>query len=128
MGCYSNSSSVLTEDDLSQSSYAAAGRLAHLLKASPEYQLFMQLSEKIYADLQASALIRRLQMMQSSYFRQDDDQAVSQTLAELHELPIMKEYDAAEQQVKLLFDAVDAIVSQGAGLPFAENAVVMGYG
>ena len=128
MGCYSNSSSTLTEDDLSQSGYAAAGRLARLLKASPEYQLFMQLSQDIYADPQASALIRRLQMTQSSYFRADDDQAVNQILAELHELPIMKEYDAAEEQVKLLFDAVDGIISQDAGLPFAENAVVMGYG
>lgn len=118
----------MAEDDISQSSYAAAGRLARLLKASPEYQLFMQLSQNIYSDPLASALIRRLQMAQSSYFRQDDGQAVNQILAELHELPIMQEYDAAEEQVKLLFNAVDAIVSQGAGLPFAENAVASGFG
>jgi len=124
----SNTNPVQSPDVISQPPYAAAGHLARLLKASPEYQHYLDLSRKIYSDPQVSPLIRRLQMMQSAYFRSDDGQAANQILAELNALPVMQEYAAAEQQVRLLFHAVEDLISQGAGLPFAENAVASGFG
>ena len=128
MGCCSNTNSCNSHDSIDSSTYTAVINLARLMDDSPEYQHFKQLTQKIYSDPAASPLLRQLQMLQSAYFRPDDDQAANQTLAELQALPVMKEYYAAEEQVKMLFGAVDGIISQAAGLPFAENAVASGFG
>ena len=128
MSCGPNTNFMQSRDLANHPAYTAAERLASLLLASPEYQHFMQLSGQIYADPQASPLLHQLKIIQSPYFRSDDDQAANQILAELHALPIMKEYDAAEEQVKVLFGIVNDIIGQAAGLPFAENAVASGSG
>ena len=128
MGCCSNSTLFNLQNTVNLPSHAAAENLARLLETTPEYQHFKQLTYKIYSDSVASPLLRQLQMMQSAYFRPDDDQAAKQIQAELLALPLMKEYYAAEEQVKILFGSVDTIISQAAGLPFGENAVASEFG
>ena len=128
MGCCSNTNPFNSQVSIQPSTHAAVLNLAKLLEASPEYQHFMRLTNQIYSDSLASPLLHKLRVMQSAYFRPDDDQSVNQTLAELQALPVMQEYHAAEEQVKILFAGVDEIISQAAGLPFAENAIASGFG
>ena len=128
MGCCSNTNPFNSQDTIDNTTFQAVENLVRLLEASPEYQHYKQLTHKIYSDSGTSSLLRQLQMLQSAYFRPDDDQAANQIQAKLRALPIMQEYYAAEEQVKILFGAVDDIISQAAGLPFAENAVVSGFG
>jgi cell fate (sporulation/competence/biofilm development) regulator YlbF (YheA/YmcA/DUF963 family) len=106
-------------DDLA--SLEAARRLARLLKDTPEFQDFVRLSEALNNDPQAAALMRQMRMSQT-YYALPEDNSLEHLQSRLEALPIYQEYRAAEQRARELFQTVDRIVSQAAGISFAANA------
>ncbi len=112
-----------SSDQIDQS----ADRLAALLAQSPEYQELIRFARLIQLDPDVKRLTLELRKHQMHYG--DPQGASMESLeAELEALPAVQAYRKAEEAVKELFRAVDRLISAGAGVAFAPNAVKSGCG
>lgn len=101
----------------------AAEKLACLLVDTPEFQTFVQSARTVNLDQQVSELVQAINARRMEYaFRADDSAPVEALHAQLEALPVIQEYRAAESAVRELFNAVDGLISQQAGVEFAVNA------
>ena len=113
-------SSLLFED---ANTTEAAERLAGLLVDTPEFQNFLRLARAINLDQEVRELDRVIHS-QEMYFDPDpaDGPSLEALEAQLEALPLVRAYRQAEQTLSALFSAVNEVVSQAAGVAFAENA------
>ncbi len=105
----------------------AAQALARLLGQTPEYEVFLKALKAVNSDLTVQKLGEQLRAHKNGLrWSQDNDGQHAVELArlerELEDLPTLQEYRQAEAQVRQLFSAADEIISQEAGVRFAENA------
>jgi cell fate (sporulation/competence/biofilm development) regulator YlbF (YheA/YmcA/DUF963 family) len=100
----------------------AAQVLAQLITASPEYQDFSRLAQTVRTDPQASLLLRQIRFSQTFYSQSENSDSQEVLKAKLENLPVFQEYRTAEQNLTELCTAIDRIISQFSGLPFAANA------
>ncbi len=98
----------------------AAEKLACLLTETRELQEFVRLARNIQTDPEIKEILGRM----NGFYDVDGDENESYANLEerLDSLPLMKEYNGAEQTIRDMFNAVDRLVSEASGLPFAMNA------
>ncbi len=108
---------------------SSADRLGALLAQTPEYQEFIRLARLINLDPDVKRLsmeIRKHQMVM--LYSDSQDTKMASLEEELEALPAVQAYRQSEAAVKSLFHAVDQLISAGAGVAFAPNAVQSGCG
>ena len=105
----------------------SADRLAALLAQTPEYLEFIRLARLIHLDPDVKRLsieIRNRQML----YADPNSAPVEALQRELETLPAVLAYRKAEAAVRGLFHSVDQVISTGAAVAFAPNAVKSGCG
>ncbi len=105
----------------------AAKTLGNLLRQTPEYETFLKALKVVNTDLTIQKLSAELRAHKAAlqWGRDADGQhAIELTRLELElgDLPAMQEFHKAEKEFGDLLRAVDAIVSEAAGVAFAVNA------
>ncbi|RMF04573.1 MAG: hypothetical protein D6768_02920 [Chloroflexi bacterium] len=100
-------------------------RLAGQLKSQPAFVALVNAYRNLEADTDAQNLLQEARTLQSQlYFSwSDKDQArLNELVAALNQTPSIIAYHRAEQELRVLFQAVDAVISEAAGVEFALNA------
>jgi len=105
----------------------AAKILGKLLRQTPEYEAHLKALKAVNNDLTVQRFSAEMRAHRSAvqWGRDADGQHTAEVIRlelEMEDVPVMKEYRQTEKEVSLLFRAVDAIVSQEAGLAFVVNA------
>jgi cell fate (sporulation/competence/biofilm development) regulator YlbF (YheA/YmcA/DUF963 family) len=104
----------------------AAQTLGTLLRQTPEYEAFLKALKAVNSDPVIERLGAQMRFHQDALqWGRDDGQHAAELERlemELEALPLVKEYRQAEAQVRQLFQAVEEIISQEAGVAFAANA------
>lgn len=98
----------------------AADGLACLLTDTREFQEYLRRGRAVRIDAEAS----RLRALLIDPEGEALDLAAVQT--SLEALPVSQAYAASRKAVREMVGAVERIIAQAAGLPFAENAIVDG--
>lgn len=104
-----------------------AQALGAMLREATEFQAFLKASQAIETDAVAQKLLRQIDSHRSALQwglgNQADHRAALQKLkADLEVMPSVQAYRQAERAARDLFCAVDAIISEAAGVDFAANA------
>lgn len=107
--------------------FQAAQLLGNLLGETPEFKAFLAASEAVHHDITVQRLSAEMRGHQSAlhWSRDPEDQHAAELARlelEIEDLPAMKEYHVREKEISALFQAVDQIISQEAGLDFVVNA------
>lgn len=107
--------------------FQAAQLLGNVLSETPEFRAFLAASKAVHNDATVKKLSAEIRSHQTAlhWGRDPEGQHVVELTRlelEIEDLPAMKEYREREQEVNALFQAVDKIISQEAGLDFAINA------
>ncbi len=107
--------------------FQAAQALGKLLSETPEYKAFIEAQKAVNSDPTSYALSVQLRGHQHAIQCGRDLYGEHATEAarlelEMGDLEVVKEYHRARQEVSVLVQAVDKIVSQEAGVDFAINA------
>ena len=118
---------TLDVEDSSADALQAAQTLGALLRQTQEYERFLKALKAVNSDLTIQKLAAEIRSHQTAlqWDRDPDGQHAAEFARlelEMEDLPRVKEYHQAETVIQQLFRAVDAIVSQEAGLEFAVNA------
>ena len=110
----------------------AARSVGNLLRQTPTYTAFLGLVEAVNADPTVQQLAAQMRTHQAALqMGRDPDQhaaALARAEAEVEASPVVQEYRQAEAATRRLFQVVDALISQEAGVAFAENAQRSGCG
>jgi cell fate (sporulation/competence/biofilm development) regulator YlbF (YheA/YmcA/DUF963 family) len=100
--------------------------LSATLKASPELAALQAAIQSVNTDHEAQAMLRQIRTLQTGlYWRQGDPTdalALRELQTSLEARPSIQSYYRAEQAVREMLQAVDAVISQAAGIDFAANA------
>jgi cell fate (sporulation/competence/biofilm development) regulator YlbF (YheA/YmcA/DUF963 family) len=120
-------------DARDQTAVQAARALGKVLSDIPEYQAFLKALQEVNnnAEVQRLSVKIREHNIALQWGKGDllEHQAATETLqAELESLPSLRAYRQAEEAITRLFHAVDEVISQAAGVPFAANAKRSGCG
>ncbi|MCS6907852.1 MAG: YlbF family regulator [Anaerolineales bacterium] len=104
-----------------------AGRaLGEALAQTPVYQEFLSALRAINHDPQIQQIAAQMRNHQRALQLGGDggnhQAELARLQAELDSLPIVQHYRKTELETLSLFRAVDALISQAMGLPFARNA------
>lgn len=110
------------DSDMPEGLQQTSDALACLLTDLPEFQNYLRLDRAVRLDAEVSSL--RDQLSSAMLPLQEQDALEKQ----LDALPLLQEYRRSQQAVREIFAAVDAVISQSAGLSFAENARSAGFG
>jgi cell fate (sporulation/competence/biofilm development) regulator YmcA (YheA/YmcA/DUF963 family) len=113
--------------EYSQEIDQTAERLATLMEQTPEFQEFARLAGLINMDPDVKRILSEIRMSQMGYGA-NQEEALEKLQTELEALPAVQAYRKAEGIVIDMFHAVDAVISQNAGLSFAVNAKVTSCG
>lgn len=127
MDCGSCNSTDQKTLEMSPGIDQSADRLAALLAQTPEYLEFVRLAQFINLDPDVKRIITQIRNSQMLY-ADSSETSVDALQEELETLPAVQAYRKAESAVKALFNAVDQVISFGAGVAFAPNAVHSGCG
>lgn len=119
---------VLENERIQQAAY----RLACLLVAAPEFERFTHLAVNVRTDSEVSRLVEQINGGQDTVWQDLDPAAQIAAQMELEDqlesLPIVQQYRQAEQAAKVLFNAVDDIISEAVGVDFSKYAKPDGCG
>lgn len=123
---------ILTQTTNREVARQTARSVGALLRQTPTYTAFLGLLEAVNADPAVQQLAGQMRAHQSALqMGRDPDQhaaALARVEAEIEALPVVQEYRQAEAATRRLFQVVDALISQEAGVAFAENAQRSGCG
>ena len=113
--------------------FQEARTLGNLLSQTPEYKAFIEAQKAVNSDPTSYTLSVQMRGHQNAIqCGRDlyDEHAAELTRLELEmeDLPVVKEYQECAKEVSALFQVVDKIVSQEAGVDFAINAQRSGCG
>lgn len=118
---------MIIERILNPSTRAAARSLGELLSQMPEYVNFLELIKAVNKDQTVQNLTMHMRTHQNALqWGNDVDGLHASELArlefEFEDLQIVQEYRQSEKFIRALFCSIDELISQEAGLAFAENA------
>lgn len=105
----------------------AVQMLGAQLKAAPEVQAFFQAARAVQRDAPTQKLLRGIREHQTALQWQTGDptehaRALNELERELAAQPLYQTYHQADQSARELLIAVDAVISEAAGVEFAANA------
>lgn len=104
---------------------AVARTLGRLLRQTSEYEAFWQALQAANQDPVLQRLGEQIRAQQAARLWGDEGEheaALARLEQEVEMLSVVRDYHQAESRVNALFSAVDALISQAAGLDFAANA------
>ncbi|HRQ37021.1 MAG TPA: YlbF family regulator [Chloroflexota bacterium] len=96
-------------------------RLAAHLKAHSAYARFFDAYRAMHDDVKAQSLLAELRAHQYQGQGVDAD-SYHQLLQQFSAWPSVRAYQAAEEELHDLMQALDAVISEAAGIAFAANA------
>ena len=107
--------------------FQAAQLLGNMLSETPEFKAFPAASKAVLNDVIVQKLSAEMRSHQAALHWGRDPEGqhaaeIAQLELEIEDLQSMKEYREREKDVSALFQAVEQIISQEAGLDFAVNA------
>lgn len=106
--------------------FQAARALGNLLAQLPEYRAFLEALKAVNNDPTVQKLSNQMRARQSAIqWGRDVVQNAAELerlQAELEAMPVVQAYRRAEEAARVLFLAVDEIISREAGVDFAANA------
>jgi len=108
--------------------HQTAKRLANLLHQSDEFQELMRLGSLVHLDPEISSVLQQIRYQQTHYGKDEEDVSIDTLEAQLLKLPSYQAYLKAENNARVLFKNVDKVISEAAGVSFAENAKRQGCG
>lgn len=94
-------------------------QLAAQLKAHPAYAQFFNAYRAMQADSEAQNLLAELRAQQ---YQGMPEAEYHRLLQQFYSRPSVKTYQVAEEELHDLVVAIDEIISEAAGIPFAANA------
>jgi cell fate (sporulation/competence/biofilm development) regulator YmcA (YheA/YmcA/DUF963 family) len=103
----------------------AAERLASLLTTTDAFRAYMRLARAVRVDEGVGELMAQIN---DSVYSDDEGLYVEELEERLDALPVVRDYHRSAEEVRAVFRAIDAVIGQAAGLPFAENARACGGG
>lgn len=121
MDC-SSCSADQTGPELSSGIDQSADQLATLLAQTPEFQELVRMSRLVNQDPDVRRLSMALNDQQTGNVN-PGSATFDALMAELEALPLVQTYRQVEAAVRELFQAVDQVISEGAGMAFAPNAL-----
>ena len=106
--------------------FQAAQLLGNVLSKAPEYKAFLAASKAVDSDETIQKLLAEMRAHQTAlhWNRDPDDKHAAELTRlelEIEDQRAMKEYRTSEKGVSALFQAVDKIISQEAGVDFGVN-------
>jgi len=113
--------------------YQVAKSLGKLLFDTPEFQVYLKALKEINNDNDVQRLSVNIREHETALKWDKGNRLEHQTAltileAELEALPTIQTYRQAEKAAAQLFHAVDEVISQAAGIPFASTAKRSGCG
>ena len=105
-----------------------AGQLANLIKQSEEYQELLRLGRLINLDPEVNRLIQEIRIKERAYSENDNESSIADLKQQLEALPAYVAYVQVENAARDLFQSVDRVISDHAGIGFALNAKRSGCG
>ena len=120
-------SAVLDFPSIEDATTQAIQALGTQLKASPDVQAFFQAALAVQRDAPTQKLLRNIREHQTALQWQTGDpaehaRALNELERELAAQPLYQTYHQAEQTARELLIAIDAVISETAGVEFAANA------
>lgn len=104
---------------------AVSATLAATLRARPEFASFQEAAARARADdrvQQHIAAMHKLQDRLMTHWSAEDEERLEDLERDMLTLPPMQAYTTAENALREMLTAVDAVISAAAGVPFAANA------
>lgn len=119
-----------TSTDSEQSIEDLARSLGEAIEDLPEYQTFLEKQAAVEADDDTQEKIAEFERVRSEYMAarqrgeasQDDLRNLQDTQQELHDIPVMREYLQAENDLELRLQALNEYVSDPLDIDFGEKA------
>ncbi|MXR52064.1 YlbF family regulator [Halovenus sp. WSH3] len=119
-----------TPTDSEQSIEDLARSLGDAIADLPEYQTFLEKQEAVEADEETQEKIAEFEQVRTKYMSarqrgeatQDDLRELQETQQELHDIPVMREYLQAENDLELRLQALNEYVSDPLAVDFGEKA------
>lgn len=107
-----------------------AERLGDAIASLPEYQEFLDAREDVEADEQAQEKIAAFESAREEYMTlrqrgeatRDDLLEMQEKQEELHEIPVMRSYLQAENNLELRLQALNEHISNSLSIDFGEKA------
>jgi cell fate (sporulation/competence/biofilm development) regulator YlbF (YheA/YmcA/DUF963 family) len=120
-------SAVLDFPSVEEATSDAVQTLGAQLKAAPEVQAFFQAALAVQRDAPTQQLLLNIRQHQTAMQWQTGDpaehaRALNELERELAAQPLYQTYHQADQSARELLMAVDAVISEAAGVEFAANA------
>jgi len=103
----------------------AQTQLADLLTRQPAFTGWKTAYLQLKADQEAQDLLQTVRDLQSKlrfFWSSEAETEFHQLVEQLNQRPSVIAYNQAEQDLRHLMQAVDAVISQTAGVDFADNA------
>jgi len=104
---------------------SASAALAAALRICPEFDAFQEAAARARTDAEVQRRISVMQELQNRllvHWSAEDEERLEDMERELLMLAPMQAYTAAQEALSALLAAVDAVISEAAGVPFAANA------
>ncbi|WP_336327618.1 YlbF family regulator [Halovenus sp. HT40] len=116
--------------DSEQSIEDLARSLGDAIADLPEYQTFLEKQEAVEADEDTQEKIAEFEQVRTEYMSarqrgeasQEDLRELQETQQELHDIPVMREYLQAENDLELRLQALNEYVSDPLDIDFGEKA------
>ncbi len=109
---------------------ALAESLGEAIKGLPEYEQFIEAKAAVEADTEAQEQISEFERARRRYMdarergaaTRDDLREMQQKQEELHEIPVMKEFLQAENDLELRLKALNAHINEPLSIDFGDKA------
>lgn len=119
-----------TPAEESRSAEELARSLGSAIAEMPAYEQFLERKAAVEADEEAQEQIDSFQEKQAAYLEarergtatREDLRELQQAQQELHEIPVMREYLQAENDLELRLQALNAHISEELDIDFGEKA------
>jgi cell fate (sporulation/competence/biofilm development) regulator YlbF (YheA/YmcA/DUF963 family) len=119
-----------TTADTDESVEDLARKLGDAIADLPEYERFLEKQAAVEADEQTQEQIAEFEEVREQYMlarqrgeaTQEDLREMQETQQELHEIPVMREYLQAENDLELRLQALNEYVSDPLDIDFGEKA------
>jgi cell fate (sporulation/competence/biofilm development) regulator YlbF (YheA/YmcA/DUF963 family) len=107
-----------------------ASRFGEAITELPEYQQFLEAKERVEADEEAQEQIQEFEQIREEYMlarqtgkaTQEDLRTLQDAQEELHDIPVMSDFLAAQNELELRLQALNERVSEPLAVDFGEKA------
>ena len=107
-----------------------ASALGDAITDLPEYQTFLEAKEAVEADEEAQEKIEEFEQIREEYMMarqtnqatQDDLRTLKQAQQELHQIPVMADFQEAQSDLELRLQELNEVISAPLAVDFGEKS------